>query len=190
MTKRQWAIAAGVGLLLAASQSAHAQGRFLANGPLPPVPIPADNPQTDAKIRLGAQLYFDTRLSADNTISCATCHDPRAGWANPNATDTGIGGQVGGRNSGTVTNSAYMRFQFWDGREASLEGQAVGPIHNPIEMGETHENVVRKLNAIRGYREQFQAVFGSDVTIDRHRQGHRRLRAHASSPGRRPTTST
>jgi cytochrome c peroxidase len=73
---------------------------------------------------------------------------------------------VGGRNSGTVINSAYMRYQFWDGREASLEGQAVGPIHNPIEMGETHENVVRKLNSIPGYREQFQAVFGTDVTID------------------------
>ena len=146
--------------------AACAQGGLFANGPLPPVAVPADNPQTDAKIRLGAQLYFDTRLSADNTISCATCHDPRAGWANPNPTDTGIGGQVGGRNSGTVTNSAYMRFQFWDGREESLEGQAVGPIHNPIEMGETHENVVRKLNAIPGYREQFQSVFGTDVTID------------------------
>lgn len=153
-------------VLLAAQVPAQAERGFLANGLLPAMPVPADNPQTDAKIRLGAQLYFDTRLSADNSISCATCHDPRTGWANPHPTDTGIGGQVGGRNSGTVINAGYMRFQFWDGREASLEGQAVGPIHNPIEMGETHENVVRKLNGIPGYREQFQVVFGGEATID------------------------
>ena len=161
-----WTVLPSIGLLLFSSQSTiWAQERFLANGPLPPIPVPADNPQTDSKIRLGTQLFFDTRLSADNTISCASCHDPRTGWANPHATDTGIRGQVGGRNSGTVIDAAYMRYQFWDGREESLEGQAVGPIHNPIEMGETHENVVRKLNSIPGYREQFQAVFGSDATI-------------------------
>jgi len=141
-----------------------AQGQLLANGPLPALPVPADNPQTDAKIRLGAQLYFDPRLSADNTISCATCHAPQTGWANHGATDTGIRGQVGGRNSGTILDSAWMRVQFWDGRAASLEEQAVGPIHNPIEMGETLENVVRKLNAIPGYREQFQTVFGTDAS--------------------------
>jgi cytochrome c peroxidase len=150
-----------VGLLLPAALGA--QGQFLANGPLPVLPVPPDNPQTDAKIRLGAQLYFDPRLSADNTISCATCHDPKQAWANHGATDTGIRGQVGGRNSGTILDSAWMRVQFWDGRAASLEEQALGPIHNPIEMGETLENVVRKLNAIPGYREQFQTVFGTDA---------------------------
>jgi len=152
--------AAGLFLILG-PPGARAEGQFLANGLRPPVPVPADNPQTDAKVRLGAQLYFDTRLSADATISCATCHDPRAGWANPHPTDTGINGRVGGRNSGSIIDAAYMRFQFWDGRESSLEGQALGPIHNPIEMGETLENVVAKLNAIPGYREQFQGVFGT-----------------------------
>jgi cytochrome c peroxidase len=147
-------------------QSTFAQGQYLANTSPPSVPIPADNPQTDAKIRLGAQLYFDTRLSADNTISCATCHDPKTAWANHDATDTGIGGRVGGRNSGTIIDAAYMTFQFWDGRAGSLEEQALGPIHNPIEMGETLENVIRKLNAIPGYREQFQRVFGTDVNTD------------------------
>jgi cytochrome c peroxidase len=73
---------------------------------------------------------------------------------------------VGGRNSGTIIDSGYMNFQFWDGRALSLEEQALGPIHNPIEMGETLENVVRKLNAIPGYKEQFQAVFGTDVNTD------------------------
>jgi cytochrome c peroxidase len=133
---------------------------------LPPVPVPSDNPQTPAKIELGAQLYFDPRLSADNTISCATCHDPSMAWANHNPTDTGIKRQVGNRNSGTVLDAAYMKYQFWDGRALSLEEQALGPIHNPIEMGETLENMVRKLNAIPGYRSQFQAIFGTDVTED------------------------
>jgi len=146
--------------------AARAGGPMLANGPLPPVPTPPDNPPGDAKVRLGAQLYFDTRLSADNTISCGSCHDPRTGWANPHPTDTGIRGQVGGRNSGTIINAAYMRYQFWDGRAGSLEEQALGPIHNPIEMGETLENVVAKLNAIPGYKEQFRHVFGTDATAD------------------------
>jgi len=153
-------------LVLTGTPNLHAQGQFYANGSLPPAPIPFDNPQTDAKIRLGKALYFEPRLSADGTISCATCHSAQKAWANHDPTDTGIGGQVGGRNSGTVLDSGYMKFQFWDGRAASLEEQALGPIHNPIEMGETLENVVRKLNAIPWYREQFQVVFGTDVTSD------------------------
>jgi len=130
------------------------------------MPIPADNPQTEAKISLGKQLYFDGRLSADGKISCATCHDPKTGWAGHDATDTGIHGRVGDRNSGTVTNSGYMKFQFWDGRAGSLEEQALGPIVNPVEMGETLENVVRKLNAVPGYRKQFEEVFETEVTAD------------------------
>lgn len=151
---------------LALSTPIRGQTGFLANGPLPPTPVPPDNPQVDAKVRLGSQLYFDTRLSADKTISCATCHAPETGWANHNATDTGIRGQVGGRNSGSIIDAAFMRFQFWDGRAATLEEQALGPIHNPIEMGETLENVVRKLNAIPGYRSQFLEVFGTEVNTD------------------------
>jgi cytochrome c peroxidase len=137
-----------------------------AGGGLPPMPIPAENSQTDAKINLGRQLYFDGRLSANNEISCTTCHDPKTGWAGHDATDTGVGGRVGNRNSGTIVNSGYMKYQFWDGRASSLEEQALGPIHNPVEMGETLENVVRKLNAIPGYKRQFQEVFHSDVTTD------------------------
>jgi cytochrome c peroxidase len=143
-----------------------AQSTSTTAGPLPPMPIPTDNAQTDAKIKLGRQLYFDGRLSANNEISCATCHDPKTGWAGHDATDTGVGGRVGNRNSGTVVNSGYMKYQFWDGRASSLEEQALGPIHNPVEMGETLENVVRKLNAIPGYKQQFQEVFHSDVTTD------------------------
>jgi cytochrome c peroxidase len=143
-----------------------AQSTPAAGGPLPPMPIPADNPQSDAKVQLGRQLYFDGRLSANNEISCATCHDPKTGWAGHDATDTGVEGRVGNRNSGTIVNSGYMKYQFWDGRASSLEEQALGPIHNPVEMGETLENVVRKLNAIPGYKHQFQEIFHSDVTTD------------------------
>jgi cytochrome c peroxidase len=143
-----------------------AQSTPAAGDKLTSMPIPADNPQSDAKVELGRQLYFDGRLSANNEISCATCHDPKTGWAGHDATDTGIGGRVGNRNSGTVVNSGYMKYQFWDGRGSSLEEQALGPIHNPVEMGETLENVVRKLNAIPGYKRQFQEVFHSDVTTD------------------------
>lgn len=135
-------------------------------GQRPPVVVPADNPSTAAKVALGAQLFFDPRLSADDSISCATCHDPALAWANHGKTDTGIGKKVGDRNSGTILDSAHMQYQFWDGRAASLEEQALGPIQNPIEMGETIDHVIAKLNGIPGYRTQFRAVFGTDATPD------------------------
>jgi len=130
------------------------------------VPVPSDNPQTDAKVALGSQLFFDPRLSLDDTISCATCHRPDSAWANHDRTDTGIHGRVGTRNSGTILDAAYMKAQFWDGRAESLEEQALGPIVNPVEMGERLENVVWKLAAIEGYRDQFQTIFGTSVTAD------------------------
>lgn len=133
---------------------------------LPPLPIPDDNPMTAEKIALGKTLYFDTRLSKDNSISCATCHDPTKGWAETTATSTGINDQVGDKNSPTVINSAYAKAQFWDGRAVTLEEQALGPIENPIEMGHDLDVLVKQLNAIPGYKNQFQAVFGTDVTKD------------------------
>jgi cytochrome c peroxidase len=114
-------------------------------------------------VELGKQLYFDPRLSRDNTISCASCHDPDKGWSNGAAVATGIGGQKGGRSAPTIVNAAYQRFQFWDGRADFLEGQALGPIQNPIEMDLTLEELATKLNGIPGYRQQFQAVFGSEA---------------------------
>jgi|GEM_PF-1228656 cytochrome c peroxidase len=128
--------------------------------------VPSDNPMTVGKVKLGKQLFFDKRLSLDNTVSCATCHDPAAGWSNAKATATGVGGQVGDRGSPTIINAAYQYFLFWDGRAPSLEAQSTGPIFNPIEMGmPSEEALLTKLNAISGYREQFQRVFGTDVTV-------------------------
>ena len=119
---------------------------------------------TADKIALGKMLYFDKRLSKDGTISCATCHDPQKAWAEHTPTSTGIGGQVGGANSPTVINAAYADAQFWDGRAASLEEQALGPMENPIEMGHKLEAMIPELNAIPEYKELFQKVFQTDVT--------------------------
>lgn len=136
-------------------------------GVLPPPPVPPDNPQTTRKILLGKQLYFDTRLSRDNTISCATCHSPTMGWSDKGPTSEGIGKQMGGRRAPPASNSAYMPLQFWDGRSPSLEDQAKGPIQNPIEMGNTHQVMIRTVNDIPGYVEEFKAVFGTTpITVD------------------------
>ena len=131
---------------------------------LGPVPVPDDNPMSAKKVELGRMLYFDTRLSKDGTISCATCHDPNTGWAEPRATSEGIGGQIGGRNAPTVINAAYLDSQFWDGRVPTLEAQALGPIENPIEMGHKLEDLVGELSKIEGYKKLFQEVFSTDVT--------------------------
>jgi len=128
--------------------------------------IPADNPLTPAKVELGRQLYFDKRLSRDGSVSCATCHDPAKGWTDVAPVSTGIEGQKGGRSAPTVINRAFGLTQFWDGRAASLEEQAVGPIANPIEMGFTTEEAAATLNEIPGYRVQFEAVFGGPASPD------------------------
>ncbi len=133
---------------------------------LPPVPVPDDNPMTVAKVELGKLLYFDKRLSKDGTLSCATCHDPQMAWTEHRATSEGIGGQIGERNSPTVINSAYNPEQFWDGRAASLEEQALGPVANPIEMGHTVDAMVQDLSKLDGYNEHFQKAFGTGVTAD------------------------
>ncbi len=120
------------------------------------------NPLTRAKIELGRQLYFDTRLSADGLISCATCHDPSEGYGRNTRFGVGIGGQEGGRNSPVSYNRILSDLQFWDGRASSLEDQAIGPIANPIEMGHTHDACVSDLKKIPGYIAEFEAVFGKN----------------------------
>jgi cytochrome c peroxidase len=128
--------------------------------------VPEDNPMTRAKIELGRQLYFDPRLSSDNTISCGSCHDPAQGYGAQTQFGIGVGGQQGGRNSPVAYNRIVSKAQFWDGRADSLEAQAVGPIANPIEMGNSHEQCVADVAAIPGYKLQFDAIFPDGVTID------------------------
>lgn len=138
-----------------------------ANGPLPAVPVPRDNPITPAKVWLGKQLYFDGRLSSNGTISCASCHDPKRAWADTgHAVSEGVAHQKGKRNSPSIINAAYIIPQFWDGRALHLEKQAVGPPLNPIEMDLSKEELEYRMNNIPGYASQFRGVFGSKPTID------------------------
>ncbi len=132
--------------------------------------LPAADRPTAATARLGRWLFFDTRLSADNTVSCATCHRPEHGFSEPTPHSTGIRGQQGSRKAPSFLNEAWTLYPhfFWDGRAASLEEQALGPVANPIEMGNTHEAMLRSLSAIAGYRPYFKEAFGTDeITTDR-----------------------
>jgi cytochrome c peroxidase len=129
--------------------------------------IPPDNAVTPEKVELGRRLYYDKRLSADGTVSCATCHDPDKGFADGKKVGEGIGGRKGARNSPTVLNSMFNEFQFWDGRAASLEEQAKGPMINPVEMGmKDHGTVVSAVLKDPGYGTDFQKIFGRAATID------------------------
>jgi len=136
---------------------------------LPSVPTPKANPQSKAKAALGQQLVFDTRLSKNDAMSCTSCHLPEAGGGGPTPRAFGQGGELG-RWAPSWDNAGYYTSQFWDGRAASLEEQTgalhghMGPISAPVEMGGNVDEVVKKLNAIPGYKKQFNAVFGSDAT--------------------------
>ncbi len=134
---------------------------------LRPVPIPPDNPPTRESIALGRRLYYDPQLSADGTISCASCHAPQFAFGDARRVSVGVGGKTGTRHSPTVINSAYNAFQFWDGRSPSLEDQAKGPIANPVEMAHSLDGVVNRLQADPKYRELFKKAWGTDqITID------------------------
>jgi len=125
------------------------------------VPQPKDNKLTPERIALGKLLYFDKRLSKDNTLSCATCHAPQRGWTDsvPTAKAVGFAGRVGPRNSPVVLNSAYQKHQFWDGRAKSLEQQALGPIEADVEMNMPLKELIPKLNNIKGYVSLFEKAY-------------------------------
>ena len=129
--------------------------------------VPPDNPVTPEKVALGRRLYFDTRLSADGSVSCATCHDPAKGFSDGRKVAIGIGGKSGARNSPTVLNSVFNEFQFWDGRANGLEDQAKGPMVNPLEMGmASHEVVSAAVARVPEYKAEFQKIFGREPDID------------------------
>jgi len=129
-------------------------------------PVPADNPQTPAKIELGKVLFHDPRLSSTGTVACASCHSVMEGGDDHRPVSIGVHGQAGGRNAPTVWNAAFHSAQFWDGRAATLEDQAKGPVTNPIEMGMSDLNkAVDRLQAIPGYAPLFEKAFGKGDTI-------------------------
>jgi cytochrome c peroxidase len=144
---------------------------------LPPVFWPEDNDYSKAKADLGRLLYYDTRLSSDNSVSCASCHEPAKAFTDQLPVSLGISKQKGGRNAPTVINRAFSTAQFWDGRAASLEEQAKGPIANPLEMtadkqaDAAHDAAVGRLRKIAGYVVLFQKAFPevkapADLTLD------------------------
>jgi cytochrome c peroxidase len=138
--------------------------------PLPATPpIPADNPMTPAKIELGKQLFFDPRFSSTGTVSCNTCHNLMLGGDDNRPTSMGVHGLTGPRNAPTVWNSAFHPSQFWDGRAASLEEQAKGPVVAAVEMGMADmDKAIGRVRAIPGYRAAFARVFGGEqpVTVE------------------------
>ncbi len=135
--------------------------------PLPKsIPSPPSNPLTPAKVELGKLLFFDPRLSGDNTMSCATCHIPDKAYADGLAKSPGNGGKLLHRNTQGLANVGLFTSFFWDGRAASLEEQSLGPIESADEMNQKLDELERELNAVAGYRQQFQDVFSSPVTRD------------------------
>jgi len=129
--------------------------------------IPADNPLTQDKVDLGRLLFFDKRLSADNTVACATCHSPEKAFADDIRLSIGINGRQGVRNAPTLINRIGGSEQFRDGRAATLEEQAKAPLINPVELGmPDYDAVVDKLQQIAEYRVLFETVFNRDVNIE------------------------
>lgn len=133
-------------------------------------PIPPENPPTVPRWLLGKRLFFDTVLSSDNSVSCASCHSPNTGYTTHTRVSTGIRGLKGGMNGPTVLNAAYNLLQFWDGRAASLEDQAQGPPQNPVEMfdgqGDAWHRLVERVRQKGDYRQRFREVFGTEPTRD------------------------
>ena len=179
MKRRRWIYPAMIGAVTALAATAEAE--------LPkPGPLAQPAPESQAgfprtlylavlptggaapnEIELGEKLFFDGRLSADGTVSCATCHDPNKGFTDHLATSVGIRKQTGHRNAPTVLNALYNDTQFWDGRAAQLEDQAKLPILNPVEMGQkSPADVVAAIAKIPEYPPAFQKVFGRAVNYD------------------------
>ena len=139
-------------------------------GTLPKEAINEENPITEDKVALGKMLYFDKRLSKDNTQSCNTCHNLDTYGVDNSPTSKGNNGGFGGRNSPTTLNAALHATQFWDGREPDVEAQAGGPILNPVEMEmPSEEAVVKRLSEIEEYVNLFAKAFPKEneaITYD------------------------
>lgn len=144
------------------------KGHFVELGLLPPIPYPTNNPYTFAKAELGKRLFFDPRLSGSGQISCASCHDPDLGFADGRTVSFGNERKELKRNAPTILNIGLGHSFFWDGRAETLEQQATDVVHNQDEMNSNAGLVEQRLNAIPGYTNEFQAVFGnSRITMPR-----------------------
>ncbi|GAB6182549.1 cytochrome-c peroxidase [Thermodesulfovibrio hydrogeniphilus] len=133
--------------------------------PLPPPPIPKDNPMTPEKIELGKKLFFDRRLSGDGTTSCASCHDPEKAFTDGAEISLSYPTTRNFRNAPTLINTAYAKTQFWDGRAKTLEEQAEFPVMSPFEMNQNLDFVEEEIRIVPEYREAFKKIFGQEVNI-------------------------
>lgn len=121
-------------------------------------------PQKITKERLGEMLFFDPILSEDSSISCASCHKPAFAFADTSAFSKGVHGRLGNRNTPSAMNVSARDFLFWDGRAASLEQQALGPIENPVEMNLKLSEAIKRLNRSKKYRNLFFTVYKTAPT--------------------------
>jgi cytochrome c peroxidase len=129
--------------------------------------VPGDNQTTPERIALGRKLYFDTRLSRDGTVACATCHDVSRGFTDRRNVSEGVGDHLGRRSAPTTLNAALFQSMFWDGRATTLEEQAKLPILNPIEMGHPDgASAVKALEADPAYKDLFQKAYGREPNYD------------------------
>lgn len=128
------------------------------------MPTPPNNPLTAEKATLGRKLFFDKRLSLDNTVSCATCHDPELAFSDREPVAVGVREQKGTRRSPRLVNRGYGQTFFWDGRAESLEEQVLKPIENPIEMDLELGAALARISQNSEYAAAFGAVFESEPT--------------------------
>ena len=127
----------------------------------PQMPIPVDNPLTNEGVLLGRHLFYEKKLSRDNSISCASCHAQAYGFSDPNQFSSGVNGTLGNRNAMALINLGWQEFFFWDGRVATLEHQILEPVPNPIEMHQSWKEALDKLEDDITYRQLFFKAFGT-----------------------------
>jgi cytochrome c peroxidase len=142
------------------------QKTFPPLGPLPPVPVPADDPLTPDKIKLGKFLYFDPRLSGDGSISCASCHDPKQGWGDGGELSKGYPGTLHWRNSQTVLNAAYLDKLFWTASSPDLPAQAKSAITGALAQNMKPLLMEERLKQIPEYVKLFKVTYGGLPTFD------------------------
>ena len=173
------ALFAAVGLVTGATRTARNHQELESANPLRPLPTSPlgidgldelSDPPSPERVRLGRWLFYDARLSADGTVSCATCHVPERAFSNGTPVARGVGGLAGVRKTPSFINAAhaFVRNRFgWDGRAASLEEQSLLPVANPAEMGSTVPRLVRTISRIPGYAIYFERAFGDPAITPR-----------------------
>jgi cytochrome c peroxidase len=140
-----------------------APARSLSREPISPIPLSVD--LNAGKVLLGSALFHDPRLSHDDSVSCATCHQLDRGGVDGLVHSRGINGQLGGRNAPTVFNSGLNFRQFWDGRAATLEDQVDGPIEHPLEMGSNWPEILLKLKSSPDYVPSFAEYYNGELSV-------------------------